>query len=124
MLIAILCYILIAILCYILIAILCYVLIAILRYVLIAILWYVLIAILCYVLIAILCYILQGKPVAAGTAPPDLLSKQLSFVLPVVMDSVPVGTEFGQPITDAQMVYKQVRSTQYAYCIDCKTRSR
>lgn len=45
----------------------------------------------------------------AGPTPPDLLSKQLSFVLPVVYDSVPSGASFGSPVEDAKMTYKQVR---------------
>jgi len=49
----------------------------------------------------------QGKTVEAGPNPPDLLSKQLSFVLPVVYDSVPSGASFGSPIQDAQLTYKQ-----------------
>jgi len=46
--------------------------------------------------------------VDAGPTPPDLLSKQLSFTLPVVYDSTPSGAKFGDPITDANSDYKQV----------------
>ncbi|XP_067928442.1 uncharacterized protein [Watersipora subatra] len=49
----------------------------------------------------------EGKSMDVGPSPPDLLSKQLSFVLPVVFDSAPLGYDFGQPLEDAQASYKQ-----------------
>lgn len=60
-------------------------------------------------------FFFQGKTVEAGPNPPDLLSKQLSFVLPVVYDSVPSGASFGSPIQDAQLTYKQVDSITVFY---------
>nr|GMD64395.1 neutral ceramidase-like [Ipomoea batatas] len=41
-----------------------------------------------------------GQSVEAGPNPPDLLDKQLSFLTPVVVDTTPLGTSFGDVVTD------------------------
>nr|GLL42964.1 neutral ceramidase-like [Ipomoea trifida] len=41
-----------------------------------------------------------GQSVEAGPNPPDLLDKQLSFLTPVVVDTTPLGTSFGDVLTD------------------------
>lgn len=43
---------------------------------------------------------ITGQSVEAGPDPPDLLAKQLSFLTPVVVDSTPLGTSFGDVLTD------------------------
>ena len=61
-----------------------------------------------------ICYILslpfrrQGKKVEAGTPPPDLMDKQISLVPPVIMDTAPLGKNFGDVINDVRPSYKQV----------------
>lgn len=44
--------------------------------------------------------LLSGQPVELGPQPPDLLDKQISFLTPVVMDSTPVGVNFGDCKSD------------------------
>ncbi|VFR00393.1 unnamed protein product [Cuscuta campestris] len=44
--------------------------------------------------------LIAGQPVEAGPQPPDFLDKQLSFLTPVVVDSTPLGTNFGDVLTD------------------------
>lgn len=44
--------------------------------------------------------IVGGKTVEAGPQPPDLLSKQISLLPPVVVDSTPLGVKFGDVSTD------------------------
>lgn len=44
--------------------------------------------------------IVSGKTVEAGPPPPDLLSKQISLLPPVVVDSTPLGVKFGDVSTD------------------------
>ena len=50
----------------------------------------------------------QGQNVSAGPSPPDLLSKQISLVLPVVYDGVAFGGDYGKPSQDAKYSYQQV----------------
>ncbi|XP_058109308.1 neutral ceramidase 2-like [Magnolia sinica] len=42
----------------------------------------------------------SGQTVAPGPLPPDLLSKQISLLPPVVVDSTPIGVKFGHVRTD------------------------
>ncbi|XP_023732512.1 neutral ceramidase 2 [Lactuca sativa] len=44
--------------------------------------------------------IVTGKTVEAGPPPPDLLSKQIGLLPPVVVDSTPLGVKFGDVSTD------------------------
>ncbi|CAH9109301.1 unnamed protein product [Cuscuta epithymum] len=44
--------------------------------------------------------LINDQPVEGGPQPPDLLDKQLSFLTPVVVDSTPLGTNFGDVLTD------------------------
>lgn len=44
--------------------------------------------------------LLSGQPVESGPQPPDLLDKQISFLTPVVMDSTPIGVNFGDCKSD------------------------
>ncbi|GAY37936.1 hypothetical protein CUMW_032860 [Citrus unshiu] len=44
--------------------------------------------------------LLSGQPVELGPQPPDLLDKQISFLTPVVMDSTPIGVNFGDCKSD------------------------
>ncbi|XVF05395.1 hypothetical protein REPUB_Repub05bG0168300 [Reevesia pubescens] len=44
--------------------------------------------------------LLKGQPVAPGRQPPDLLNNQISLLTPVVMDSTPAGTNFGDVSSD------------------------
>ena len=42
-----------------------------------------------------MCIIIQNQPAGAGPSPPDYYDKQVSFLLPVLFDSVPSGQHFG-----------------------------
>ncbi|XP_028771447.1 neutral ceramidase 1 [Neltuma alba] len=44
--------------------------------------------------------LIRGQPVEPGPQPPDLLSKQISLLPPVVVDATPLGVNFGDVITD------------------------
>lgn len=44
--------------------------------------------------------LITGQTVQAGPQPPDLLDKQISLLPPVVMDATPLGSKFGDLITD------------------------
>ncbi|PKI66481.1 hypothetical protein CRG98_013137 [Punica granatum] len=44
--------------------------------------------------------LLSGQPVESGPQPPDLLSKQISLLTPVVMDATPAGMNFGDVVSD------------------------
>ncbi|CAN1275665.1 Neutral ceramidase 2 [Linum perenne] len=44
----------------------------------------------------------RGQPVESGPQPPDLLDKQISLLTPVVVDSAPLGKDFGDMKTDVQ----------------------
>ncbi|KAL5973537.1 Neutral ceramidase 1 [Asimina triloba] len=44
--------------------------------------------------------LLNGLSVEPGPQPPDLLDKQISFLTPVVMDTTPIGTKFGDVTVD------------------------
>ncbi|KAK6793268.1 hypothetical protein RDI58_006721 [Solanum bulbocastanum] len=44
--------------------------------------------------------LITGKTLQAGPQPPDLLEKQISLLTPVVMDATPLGSKFGDLITD------------------------
>lgn len=43
---------------------------------------------------------MSGQPVESGPQPPDLLSKQISLLTPVVVDGTPAGVNFGDAATD------------------------
>ncbi|CAG2240357.1 ASAH2 [Mytilus edulis] len=49
----------------------------------------------------------KGTPAAPGPNPPNLLDKQLSFLLPVVFDHAPFGSHYGDVVVDAKPSYKQ-----------------
>ena len=49
----------------------------------------------------------KGTAVPPGPNPPNLLDKQLSFVLPVIFDHAPFGSHFGDVVTDAKPSYIQ-----------------
>ncbi|KAG8371451.1 hypothetical protein BUALT_Bualt13G0088900 [Buddleja alternifolia] len=44
--------------------------------------------------------LISGKSVESGPQPPDLLSKQISLLTPVVMDATPIGVKFGDVSLD------------------------
>ncbi|XP_065878077.1 neutral ceramidase 1-like [Euphorbia lathyris] len=44
--------------------------------------------------------LLSGKPVEAGPQPPDMLNKQIGLLTPVVVDTTPVGVNFGDCSSD------------------------
>lgn len=44
--------------------------------------------------------LIRGEAVEQGPQPPDLLDKQLSFLTPVVLDTAPLGSSFGDCSTD------------------------
>lgn len=44
--------------------------------------------------------LITGQTLQAGPQPPDLLEKQISLLAPVVMDATPLGSKFGDLITD------------------------
>ncbi|WOG89122.1 hypothetical protein DCAR_0208358 [Daucus carota subsp. sativus] len=44
--------------------------------------------------------LVNGKPVEPGPQPPDLLDKQISLLTPVVVDSTPLGVNFGDVSSD------------------------
>ncbi|XP_042390657.1 neutral ceramidase-like [Zingiber officinale] len=44
--------------------------------------------------------LLEGKNIETELQPPDLLSKQIGFLPPVVMDTTPMGVKFGDVLTD------------------------
>ncbi|KNA20330.1 hypothetical protein SOVF_053370 [Spinacia oleracea] len=44
--------------------------------------------------------LVHGKSVESGPQPPDLLDKQLGFLTPVVLDTAPLGSNFGDCSTD------------------------
>ncbi|KAK9734779.1 hypothetical protein RND81_04G163000 [Saponaria officinalis] len=44
--------------------------------------------------------IIQGQTINPGPQPPDLLNKQLSFLPPVILDTAPLGSNFGDCQTD------------------------
>lgn len=44
--------------------------------------------------------LLSGQKVESGPQPPDLLSKQISLLTPVVMDATPIGVSFGDVSSD------------------------
>ncbi|KAK9727165.1 hypothetical protein RND81_05G263000 [Saponaria officinalis] len=44
--------------------------------------------------------LIEGKTVDPGPQPPDLLNKQLGFLAPVIMDTPPLGSSFGDCCTD------------------------
>ncbi|KAI8521297.1 Neutral ceramidase [Branchiostoma belcheri] len=47
----------------------------------------------------------QGADIDVGPSPPNLLSRQLSFLPPVVLDTTPLFTHFGEVIADAGSSY-------------------
>ncbi|XP_019620213.1 PREDICTED: neutral ceramidase-like isoform X2 [Branchiostoma belcheri] len=47
----------------------------------------------------------MGADIDIGPSPPNLLSRQLSFLPPVVLDTTPLFTHFGEVITDAGSAY-------------------
>ncbi|XP_078658590.1 neutral ceramidase B-like isoform X2 [Branchiostoma floridae x Branchiostoma belcheri] len=47
----------------------------------------------------------MGSDIDIGPSPPNLLSRQLSFLPPVVLDTTPLFTHFGEVITDAGSAY-------------------
>ncbi|KAL5018303.1 hypothetical protein ScPMuIL_004025 [Solemya velum] len=49
----------------------------------------------------------KGENVSAGPPPPNLYSKQLSFLPPVIFDLPPLGKHFGEVIQDAEQQYRQ-----------------
>lgn len=54
-------------------------------------------------------YSCQGSKLPPGPSPPDLLSKQLTFLPPVLFDGVPPFTEFGDVVKDVNKApYKVV----------------
>ncbi|KAL2898824.1 Neutral ceramidase 1 [Bienertia sinuspersici] len=44
--------------------------------------------------------LIHGQTVDPGPQPPDLLNKQLGFLTPVILDTTPPGSNFGDPIKD------------------------
>ncbi|KAL1307247.1 hypothetical protein HN51_049220 [Arachis hypogaea] len=44
--------------------------------------------------------LISGQPVEPGPQPPDLLDKQISLLTPVVVDTTPLGSNFGDVISD------------------------
>ena len=46
------------------------------------------------------------------------MDKQISFVLPVVMDTSPEGTNFGDMIDDAKDTYTQVRNERRLHVLN------
>ncbi|CAL1402192.1 unnamed protein product [Linum trigynum] len=44
--------------------------------------------------------LIRDQPVEPGPQPPDMLSKQISMLTPVLMDTTPLGTHFGDCSTD------------------------
>ena len=60
---------------------------------------------------------LQGQTVDAGPSPPDYFHKQLSFLPPVLYDSVPSGQTFGAVNKDASDEYcvVSINLIQYMY---------
>ena len=53
---------------------------------------------------------LQDEPVALGPNPPNLLSKQLEFLPPVIYDEHPIGKSFGEVVRHPMKSYKAVSS--------------
>ena len=51
---------------------------------------------------------LQDEPVALGPNPPNLLSKQLEFLPPVIYDEHPMGRPFGEVVRHPMKSYKAV----------------
>lgn len=49
----------------------------------------------------------KGTTVPLGPDPPNLLDKQLSFVLPVIFDHAPFGSHYGDVVVDAKSSYVQ-----------------
>ncbi|XP_078427718.1 neutral/alkaline non-lysosomal ceramidase [Wolffia australiana] len=47
--------------------------------------------------------LIGGSAVEAGPPPPDLLKKQIGFLLPVVVDSTPLGVKFGDMADDVKV---------------------
>jgi len=52
--------------------------------------------------------ILQGSAVTPGPNPPDLVSKQLSFLLPVILDRAPLGKDYGDVVQQPKDKYSGV----------------
>ncbi|KAL4335960.1 hypothetical protein GQ457_07G035030 [Hibiscus cannabinus] len=65
--------------------------------------------------------LINGQPVEAGPQPPDLLKKQISLLTPVVMDSTPAGTNFGDVISDvpANSTFKTGSNVTVAFWSAC-----
>lgn len=49
---------------------------------------------------------IAGEPVVSDVSPPDLESRQISLLAPVIRDSVPFGSHFGDVVADVEGVYK------------------
>eukprot|EP00494_Astrolonche_serrata_P020122 UN20339 len=47
----------------------------------------------------------NNQPSKTDSPPPDLSSKQIELLPPVIMDTVPFGSKFGDVLTDASSVY-------------------
>jgi neutral ceramidase len=47
----------------------------------------------------------KGQPVVSKVQPPNLRDQQISLLPPVLMDTVPLGTEFGDVVQDVNSSY-------------------
>ncbi|XP_041360111.1 neutral ceramidase 2-like [Gigantopelta aegis] len=56
-----------------------------------------------------------GVPSEPGPNPPNLLSKQLSFLPPVIFDRPPLGKHFGDVLVDCQKTYFQNSSVNVTF---------
>jgi len=56
-----------------------------------------------------------GQPVDHGPDPPNYLSKQLSFLLPVVFDNTPSGKKFGDVQTDVKSQYSPNQTVEVQF---------
>ena len=61
----------------------------------------------------------SGKPTPAGPAPPNLASKQLSFIPPVIDDGTPFGKHFGDVDKDANAAYKRGDVVEVSFWTGC-----
>lgn len=55
--------------------------------------------------------LLSGQTTDPGPQPPDLLQKQISLLTPVVADMTPIGTKFGDVISDVPRFSKFKKGT-------------
>lgn len=58
---------------------------------------------------------LAGEPVSSAVRPPDLESSQISLLAPVVVDGVPLGTDFGDVVVQPLPAYRHGQTVEAVF---------